>query len=387
MPPNKEEQSSDPTFELAKKRAMAQLAMEGEERRKRREIEEKLRKERELAAARKANEATRAQADAVKIEADRLARIKEMREERKQRASEERRVLEEVRESPTISLSPIRTLKFDMNRAVKETKASLVSMAIKEDEKRKMAETGVLREKSKSRVVLVLSILCICGGAGVLAWWGYNAYSKKRIETVPNAAPRVDSLVFSEKYSDLVVNDETPVSLAQKLKKEVAGGNIPIGTIQYMRMVDNSSGMLRAISANELLTKLNLATPDPLVRVLEDAFMYGIFSSAENSGFLVLKTSYYERAFAGMLSWEGSLTRDLYAVLSGKTLTRELQNTRFTDVTIKNMDARILRDPDGKTALVYAFFPDKTTIVIAHTEAALVEILTRITTPKPQTVQ
>lgn len=386
MPPSTP-QPIDPTFDIAKKRAMAQFAMEGEERRRRREAEEKFRKEKELLEARKAQEKTRSQGEAARLETEQLAKVKRLREERIAQGAEEKQVTAEVRQSPEVSMSPLRTLKYDMSRMIKDTKQSMVSMAIKEDEKNRMMATGIIQEKKKSYLLLITSLTLLIAGASVLGWWGYDAYQENKIKTTPNAAPQVDSIIYAEGYEDIVVTDENAVTLTAKLKADIVNNNIKIGNVRYDRFVDTASGMIRVLSASEWLTRLNSAAPEALTRLMGETFMYGVFSGAKNSGFIIFKTSYYEKASALMFTWEGSLARDLYPILSGNALTRELQGTRFTDVSIKNINARILKNPDGTTALVYAFLPDKVTLVIAHNEATVLEVLTRITTPKPQTVK
>lgn len=356
-------------------------------RHKQREIEEKFRKEKELMEARKQAEKLRSQGEVARVEAERLRKIQEMREERHELVNEEKKATEEIRENQDISLSPLRTLKFDMNRMLRDTKASLVSMAIKEDERKRILETGVIQEKKKSRLLIAFSLLLVLLGAGALGLWGYNAYRENQIATVPNAAPTVDSIIFAETYKDVVVTDENAVTLIDKLKSEINNNNIRIGSIQYDRFIDTATGQIRVLTTEEWLTKINSSAPDSLVRLLDGTFMYGIFSSAQNSGFVIMKTSYYEKSFAGLLAWESNLARDMYPILSGEPLTRELQNTKFIDASIKNIDSRILKNADGTTAMVYAFLPDKVTIVMAHSESTIIEILTRLTTPKPQTVK
>jgi len=377
-------QQQDPTMDIARKRAMAQLAMEGAERRKSRAEEERLQKEKDLIAQRLQSDKSRKSEEAMRIEAENLQKVRVLREERLGRKVEAERITEEIRNETETGLSPLRTLKYDMNRMIKSTKQSVVSMAIKEDEKRRISETGRIEEKKKSHLFIIMSAILITGGLTMLGWWGYSEYQKERLATVPNVAVRVDSIIFAENYNDIVVNDENAATLSQRLRTEVQTNNIPISSILYDRFLDNTGGTLRVITAAEWLTKLDMSAPDELVRLLGNEFMYGVYSGAQNGGFIVLKTSYYEKAFAGMLSWEGLLVRDAYPILGGKPASRELQNQRFIDVTIKNIDARVIKDTDGLTAMVYTFLPDKTTLVLAHNEATVLEILTRLATPKPQ---
>jgi len=155
MPPQDSSQPDNKAFAIAEKRAMAQLAMEGAERRKKREEEERFRQEKELLEQKRQAEKLRMQSEAGKLEAERLAKIKQLREERLAHATEEKKVTEEVRVEKDVSLSPLRTLKFDMNRMINDTKQSMVSIAIKEDEKKRILETGIIEEKKKSHLLII----------------------------------------------------------------------------------------------------------------------------------------------------------------------------------------------------------------------------------------
>ena len=119
--------------------------------------------------------------------------------------------------------------------------------------------------------------------------------------------------------------------------------------------------------------------------------MAGVHSFDGNHPFLVLKTGFYENAFAGMLEWERYMKDDLAPLFgpaktkipSGQIVADTVQEPElvFVDSVIKNKDTRILRGKNGKTELLYSFV-DKNTIIITTNEHTLEEVFVRHTTSK-----
>jgi hypothetical protein len=119
-------------------------------------------------------------------------------------------------------------------------------------------------------------------------------------------------------------------------------------------------------------------------------FMVGTFSFGKNLPFIILKTSYFENAYAGMLSWENDLEKDfqvLFRLTGYQTaggILAELTPTtikKFSDSVIVNKDVRILKDETGQIMLLYGII-DKETIIITVNDTAFKEILTRLNNEK-----
>ena len=117
--------------------------------------------------------------------------------------------------------------------------------------------------------------------------------------------------------------------------------------------------------------------PPILLRSLRPDFMLGTHSFNKNQPFLVLKTDYYDNAFAGMLEWEGHLTEDLLTLFGQENRVQELSQRKWGDMVIKNKDTRVLLDFDGNIALVYAF-KDQRTLIITTSEDTLLEVSRRL---------
>jgi hypothetical protein len=130
--------------------------------------------------------------------------------------------------------------------------------------------------------------------------------------------------------------------------------------------------------------------PEILKRTLLPDFMVGTFSFGKNLPFIILKTSYFENAYAGMLSWENDLEKDfqvLFRLTGYQTaggILAELTPTtikKFSDSVIVNKDVRILKDETGQIMLLYGII-DKETIIITVNDTAFKEILTRLNNEK-----
>ncbi len=110
------------------------------------------------------------------------------------------------------------------------------------------------------------------------------------------------------------------------------------------------------------------------------------FGGAYGEPFIVLNTTSFDTAFAGLLAWEESMSADL-APLFGtpvfESFNPEIRtNTQtspayFKDIIASNKNARLLVDENGDDRIVYTFV-DQSTIVITTTREALANILENI---------
>ena len=137
--------------------------------------------------------------------------------------------------------------------------------------------------------------------------------------------------------------------------------------------------------------------------------MAGIVNvDGRQSPFFILSVATYSDTFAGMLSWERMMSRDLeklfppYPASVPATLAVSTSSplvatstvaaviptvpatiAAFHDEVVSNHDARIYRDAAGKSILLYGYW-NQTTLVIARDPAALTEIFGRLATSRAQ---
>ena len=155
----------------------------------------------------------------------------------------------------------------------------------------------------------------------------------------------------------------------------------------------STASTTRAADAHELLATLKTSVDAALLRSVDGPFMLGIQTFGTPRFFLVLKTTFFENAFAGMLRWERQMPRDLPLLVreppplvlpeigtSSPTSTVFLTPPAlgaFEDTVIDNRDARGRRAYDGQYDIIYAF-ADPETLVIAPDVATLRTVLERI---------
>jgi hypothetical protein len=141
-----------------------------------------------------------------------------------------------------------------------------------------------------------------------------------------------------------------------------------------------------------LIAALGLAAPELLLRNIGPESTAGVVRIGnETRPFFIFRVGSYERTFAGMLDWEKTIEDDLAlfyppypeeAVIGTSTAssTNAIQKSftvSFVDEIVDNHDVRELRDRNNLTVMIYGY-RDKETLIIARSEAAFSELLSRL---------
>jgi hypothetical protein len=126
-------------------------------------------------------------------------------------------------------------------------------------------------------------------------------------------------------------------------------------------------------------------------RSLVETWMLGVYGEENTeTRFIILKTNFFQNAFAGILRWEAAMPEELATILNYRGKIKE-QNAmssstaasyfsvkgRFEDRIILNRDVREFIT-DNKTTLLLYSFVDKDTIVITTSERALRGLIERL---------
>lgn len=274
------------------------------------------------------------------------------------------------------SIKQIRTFKSDAEEAVKYQNVSKVDIAIAEQKKRE--KTAIqYEEPSRSHnaglfIMIVILLLIVLGGG-----WYYWFSTSQKVEPAPKAAMTVKTIISYSKVAALTVDSDSDalVLIGAKLGQLNAGlGNI-YALIPVLSSTSTTPLDITAILKSTLI-------PSRLLRSLDSNYMIGAYTYDTQNPFIILKDTFFQNAFSGMLEWEKDMRSDLLPVIQ---VAHENENSvtaaesHFEDVIISNIDARVLRDDQGKTILIYAF-ADKDTIIITTSEATLKYILDRLLT-------
>jgi hypothetical protein len=277
--------------------------------------------------------------------------------------------------------SPIETYSHDFLRRIKETRASTATILAAEQDSAKGGPKSVENISSRGNILYIIAgiVLLILGGSG-----GYVTYTRYLAKMQPiTLAPVISAPIFvneSEKISGASAS-----AILQEIKRSVTRSLAP-NTVRFL-YTDFAT-----TTNNSVFAALQLPAPGILLRNINSASsMAGIVSAGGSQyPFFVLSVSSYGDTFAGMLSWEPAMGRDLsaifppfaesYAVQATSTPTVKLV---FRDEIVSNHDVRIYRDREGRSILIYGYW-NKKTLIIARNQAAFIEIVERLATARTQ---
>ena len=370
---------------IAGERLKAQIAMEGVERRKKRE--ENIRKEREAAERVRQEKENEKKELFEKEKIERERREQELRsiEDRNKTSIELRRQVSEIKESGS-RLETIRTLKADQANLIKGQNISVIGIAIKEEERRRQRQENSSLSSGKNITLLVASLTLIVLSLGVGFYVYRFYYAETPIQIIQGKDLVQQSILFADTSRSLDITDITPEELIDRIKNEVKNPpDLRLGAVEnFVFSKKNVEGLRVPISTDEFFETIGSEGPANFLRTLDKEYMFGILSSAENAAFIILKTESYGIGWAGLLDWDGkTLTKDLYQVLTSIKPEKELLTKQFEDLTIRNIDTRVLKDKDGIVRIVYGFLDGEKIIAIAGSRQAFIEAKNRFNTPRP----
>lgn len=307
-------------------------------------------------------------------------------------------------ESPIVRR--LRTLKGDVEEAMRSGKATLVSMASAEvtrqsEQRQSMEKTPRAKapaipsaKSSSSKIIIaivsIISSLLIVGGIGAVYFFQKQALSPIAVIEAPKATAFIPI-----QFENRIITDRRNASY---LKAAVAAerkgkkGNLnEMGAVYLSREDSSSVTGERSLTTREFFNVFDMRAPEELTRTLSPNFMLGIHRFPENQSFLIFKTDSYESAASGMFVWENNLEEDVGKFLrtpidfAYASTTNSLTNRRvFKDAVIKNNDARAIYDDKMELLFFYAFLKDRETLIMATNAETLGEIITGLSARKLQ---
>ncbi|MDB5238251.1 MAG: protein of unknown function with transrane region [Candidatus Kaiserbacteria bacterium] len=286
------------------------------------------------------------------------------------------------------SVKALHTFKQDLQHVVRDNKISVVRAASLEQQKMRPGpiESNFAPQKHRSYagVIVTAIVLLVLGVAaifGVLYVMGQSAS--------PVSVQTSNSLVFAEQTLSYPVDGKSANSIRTELALARNGGSSSLGsikqivpTIQTGSLDAQGKPVVRPITLAEFFTAIGANPPADLLRALGSDFFFGIHTVDKNAPVLVIPVTSYDRAFAGMLSWEAHMNADLSPIFTAVPMTTVdaagLPATRtFVDDVTHNYDVRELKDNSGAVELYYSF-PTRGILVIAESPYTFTEILSRL---------
>lgn len=292
------------------------------------------------------------------------------------------------------TLSPIHTYKSDFADRIDQKGATAFSVLAAEQDTQ--PKTPVVAAK-KNNVVLVGAAVALIvlggGGLGTAVWYVMNS------NVLPNSILSAPSLVFADEQIQLTGSGPELMSEIAALANEpLPEGNVLVVYLTEATTTAKGSVSERPLAGGALIKAMQLPAPDILLRNISAESTVGIISAGgEARPFLVFGVTSYERTFAGMLAWEGSMSRDLVTFYPSRgtgglapTATTGSIGTStpviveparaqdaFVDAVVGNHDVRILRDTMGQSLMLYGYV-GKDLLILARDEAAYTALLGRL---------
>ena len=285
-------------------------------------------------------------------------------------------------------VTPVHTLKDDIQHVVREEKMSLVRAASLEED-RKLREEADKKQISpgdvqrKKRIGGVVFTALLLTALGLAALFGVMLVANQQAGT---PATQETTLVFAEQSLILPLEGMTSSSLKQQVAQLRTGQVGSLGSITRIIpavSTTTSAGLeTRPATTQEFLRALDASAPDALLRALDTEFFFGLHSADENAPVFVIPVASYDNAFAGMLAWEQYLNTDLSPAFTPlpvyQTDADGIPHARaFADAVIRNYDTRTLTDDNGTIQLYYSF-PSPKILVIAESPYTFAEIIARL---------
>lgn len=286
-------------------------------------------------------------------------------------------------------VSPVHTLKDDLQSVVRDKKISAVRAVSLEEDRRarervSQAETPAKVQRTKRTFAIIFSVALLFV-IGATALFGMYTIMQERTGKPPIQTST--SILFSEQNVLFSLDNRSPNDLQRALGRARAASTGTLGSITRIIPVIatmNADGTTQNIPAtfSEFLGALGAHAPDDLIRALRSDFFFGIHTVDENAPLIIVPVTSYDHAFAAMLVWEGMLNTDLSPMFTAvPVLTADANGLptkrTFQDLVMRNYDVRALKDDEGKIQLYYSF-PTQNILVIAESPYSFTEILSRL---------
>ncbi len=287
--------------------------------------------------------------------------------------------------TPPAPAHNIRTFQSDVEEIIKSGEGSLAKIAIAENQKRVQGNYVPNEPETppRGRLMLVGSLVLILLGLGTVS--ALYFFKKNPEQGNVNPVLQAQPLIATDLIKKINVSGLEREAIIKTLSSEIKNNTASLSSVVGLQLTEGTGNATTQIETEVFLKKLDSRAPSELVRSLSETFMFGIHVLNVNQPFLILKTSYYQNAFAGMLSWEATLKEDLGAIFSLPTKSAVASTSdqilapasQFEDMVVKNRDTRVIRDTSGKVIFLYSF-PNKNTIIVTTNSDTLEKISARL---------
>ncbi len=272
--------------------------------------------------------------------------------------------------------SIIQTYASDMAKAVKENQGSVVKIAMAEAEKREHEYVDFSPKSKKNLIFIFSAIAFILIGSGIAL---YTIVLKSPNKTALPVEEKNSQYLFAETNKEVPIDGLSIDQILGSVRNEIINSPLKLGTIENIYFTKTSPEKTKIpISTSDFFSLLNIQIPGALSRAISSDFMIGIYSWNGTTPFMLFKVPNFQTGFSGMLAWESKLLDSFYKLfnISTEGPNANIFNTKFSDAIIKNKDARVIYNTDGKIVFLYLFL-NENTIFISTNSSALDEVTNR----------
>jgi hypothetical protein len=313
---------------------------------------------------------------------------------------------EPIEEAAPAGPDVMHTYSSDFSKRIDTKSASTFSvLAAEQDSQTKTAAVLSTPKKSPVKAIVAVAtgiLLLALAGGGIFATYQFVM----TMRNTPIASLTVPSIVFADEYREL---SGVGYDLMSAFASSANGALVP-GNVLVTYILSDASGedgtILRSPAGGAAFVRaLQIPAPDILLRNIAEESTTGVINAGGNTTpFFALRVDSYERTYAGILTWEPLMHRDLaplyplYPVESTPIIeetvatttatstttsttpvftTEAPARTRFEDAIVANHDVRILRDTQGRSLILYGY-ANKRTLLIVRDEASFEALLARL---------
>lgn len=229
------------------------------------------------------------------------------------------------------------------------------------------------RMGSKRTLVMFTAIIIGASllGVGTTALWYIGTRATSEVTTAP-VAPSI-----------IATNVRTPVAIAADRTatlNALLDATLQNAETQHIYLTGvTTDGKVVPAEAAEVFTALSFRLPGNFSRSVR-SINFGSYQGTHP--FIVMHTSDFSTAFAGMLAWEPALSADLVPLFGNAVnesfdptarTASQIRSAFFRDTVIANVSARVLVDASNEERIVYGFVKPNV-LLIAPNEATFAAI-------------
>ena len=364
---------------LLRRREEARRAMEGEERRRKRETAAAIKQAAEekiaqaaVAAASAGAAARQTAQSAVAAEREKALAAAAAEAERRRQATAAAAQIAKLKTAP-LMMDPIRTFKTDLTQAAAH--GGSVSQAIIRGQNQTAGLPPTANQPARGRSqLLLLTLILLLLGAGIFVYlYWFNLAPPPAASKPPLNAAAADQLfIATDQQVKIALDDLTPAAAVLKLRQALNDGAPAAG--QMMRIIPAKNET--ALTWPVWLGVLPEFWPEKLKQTFDPKFLLGRYDDGRQPAlFLLLKTKNYNETFVALRAAETELPAAFYLLTGRAVFSPATTTPTFSNHLNRNLETRRLVK-DGQTILLSAFL-NQNFLILTENETAFSEIVKR----------